>query len=302
MTDAWFTYDVERLRALGRLPTLVEGENAVPPPRRFDAVVALPPSDIATQVAMDHGVPLVACVTKKHDMTHPALTVSPPPGTSLWHAFARTTWGALHLLGAAHGCWAARGAPFPVNRYYFPRTNAAPVRHVLLFGTKLRDLDLAFAASRAAGEARIAVLGNHADRDAVLRGAAAHGLGVDWWAQLDHEEMLRLHESCAIVVNPITTESHYSLSLPLALGRPVLATSSVSASVFYDPERRGMQLLPAGDVGAWAAAIAALRDPTAWQRASDDAAARAATHHDAERFFASAILNTVATGPGNSPT
>jgi hypothetical protein len=57
VTDGWFVYDLDRLRALGPLPTLIEGEEALPPPGRFDAVVALPPSDVATQAAIDLGVP-----------------------------------------------------------------------------------------------------------------------------------------------------------------------------------------------------------------------------------------------------
>ncbi len=296
VTDGWFEYDLDRMRSLGRVPTMIEGEPARVPAGSFDAVIAMPPSDLAIRVAAERNVPLVACMTKNHEVGAPTLTYPPPHGTPLWHAFARSEGFAAaqgFFVGETRDRWVPMGAPFPVNRYYSPPTDAVPTRHVLLLGTNARDVALAFAASRGAGESRIAVLGNHADRERVMQLAAAHGVAVDWSAQLGHDDMMALIASSSVVINPITTESHYSLSLPLAIGRPVLATESTSASVFYDPARSGMRLLPPGSVAVWADAIRALRDPVTWRRASDDAAARAASHHDAERFFASAIASTL---------
>jgi len=295
VTDGGFVYDLERLRSLGPEPIVVRADLR-PSRGSFDAVVALPPSDVATQAALDLGVPLVACVTKKHEDGHPGLTVAPAPRTTLWHAFLGSKnfrpRGRRKLLGATSKQWRIRGAPFPMHRYYAPRTDALPSRRVLLFGTQDRNLQLAMAAVRAAGESSLAVLGAPPHREEVLRQGARHGVSVDWWAELAHQDLIDLIASCALVINPVTTESHYSLVLPITLGRPVVVTRSAGAVAFADPTGRGVQLLDARDVGAWARAIAALGEADEWKRACDDSARRAGTHHDAERFFASAVTGT----------
>ncbi len=296
VTDGLFVDDLERLLARGPEPRLVCGEDARPPPGPFDAVVALPPSDVATSAALELRVPLVACVTKKLESGNRQLTVSPPRKTVLWHGFAgsRAFEGNVkkELFGKTTRRWRLRAAPFPMHRYYAPRSDTRPSRRVLLFGTQDRDLHMAMATLRAAGESRIAVLGAPRHREDVSSLATRHGIAVDWWANLSHGEMIELVASCAIVSKPVLTESHYSLVLPITRGRPGLGSRADSAASFHEPGRFGVQLLDKGDVDSWARAIAALNEHDAWTRACDDAAARAVTHHDAERFFASAMVGT----------
>jgi hypothetical protein len=299
VTDSRFTWDARRLARLGPMPRLIEIDEgaSVPPTDPCDAVLAMPPSDVATRAALDRDVPLVAFATKNHDVTRPHLTVTPAPGTTFWHAFAAARGWALalpHLLGDTAGAWRLREAPFPVNRYYLPRAEVAPSREALIFGTNRRDVPLALDALVQAGVQRIAVLGDEQDLDTVRAEAAARHLDALTSGPRPHLEMVRLIEDCAFVLNPIGEwfESHYSLSVPLPLGRPVLVTESPGAGPFHDPPRRGVTLVRGG-VDEWAAEIARLRDEAEWRRAADDAIVQARERHDAERFFALPLIEVL---------
>ena len=299
VTDSRFVWDARRLARLGPLPRLVEIDEGagVPPTDPCDAVLAMPPSDVATRAALDRDVPLVTFATKNLDFTRPCLTVTPAPGTTLWHAFAKAAGWALTLpyfLGETAAAWRLHAAPFPTNRYYLPRRDVAPSREALIFGTLKRNVPLALDALRAAGVKRIAVLGMEEDRATVSAEAAARGLDALVSGPRTHLEMVEVVEDCAMVLNPIGEpfESHYSLSVPLPLGRPVLVTESEGASAFHDPPRRGVTLVRGG-VDAWAAEISRLRDETEWRRAAADAVVQARERHDAERFFAQALVEVL---------
>jgi hypothetical protein len=294
VTDGHFVYDLPRISALGPAPALIEGPDAPLPRGPFDAVVALPPSDAATRASAHHRAPLVACVLKRAERGQPVLHAWPRFGTRLWHGFAASrAFAPREVTGFTRPAWSMRAMPFPMNRYYAPHTDAAPTRSVLLFGTVDRDVTLALLACREAGEARLTILGRSRDRAEVLRLASSKGIAVEWFEDLAHDAMIDLVESCAVILNPVSTESHYSLAVAIALGRPVLVTRSRAARAFFEEGRRGVRLLARSSVRAWASAIDDLRDPSIWTRAALDAAERAAIHHDAERFFVRALTETI---------
>src|SRR6185369_3910664 len=119
---------------------------------------------------------------------------------------------------------------------------------------KSRDYDTAFAALARAGAGRIAALANLEDIAAVRRSAESQGVTAEMKEPLSHIDLLELLEQTRVVVNPIVppAESHYSLSVPLALGRPIVATALASTRPFAGP---GVILAPQGDVAAWTEAI-----------------------------------------------
>ena len=85
-------------------------------------------------------------------------------------------------------------------------------------------------------------------------------------------------------------ESHYSLSVPLALGRPLVATDRPSVQPFAGP---GVLLAPQGDVPAWADCIVRLLRETAEGLPHRAALQQGEVRHDVDRFFGSAILTTL---------
>ena len=80
------------------------------------------------------------------------------------------------------------------------------------------------------------------------------------------------------------------MSVPLAIGRPIVATDLPSTQPFAGP---GVQLVPMGDVAAWADAIARLRTETAAGLPHRGALTQGIERHDLDRFFASALLTTL---------
>jgi hypothetical protein len=237
----------------------------------------------------------------------PPLVERPPDGTPLWHAFAGSTTFIAEAypsrfspfdqlrghrfepgrLGATASAWRLLGAPFPTNRYYFPLRRATPVYDVLLFGSKSRDYDTAFAALARACAGRIAALSNLEDI-----AAERHGVAAEMKEPMSHLDLLELLEQTRVVVNPIVppAESHYSLSIPLALGRPIVATALESTEPFAGP---GVILARQGDVAAWAEGITRFLAETAEGIPHRAALRQGLERHDADRFFASAILATM---------
>ena len=102
VTDARYTFDDERLAELdGRVSVVRQRDDPdwQPPDGRFDAVVALFPSDRATRAARMLGVPLITFAIKNLHEDEAPLVEPPPAGTRLWHAFA----GSQNFLNAAVG-------------------------------------------------------------------------------------------------------------------------------------------------------------------------------------------------------
>jgi hypothetical protein len=308
VTDARYTFDDARLAELdGRVSIIRHNRDDPdwePPAGRFDAVIALFPCDRATRAARDLGAQLITVAIKNLHHDEPILTEAPPAGTPLWHAFAGSQtfrngalgpfWDRIDTghLGTTAAAWRLVGAPFPVNRYYFPLRPATPVFDALLFGSKEgRDYETVMAALRRAGAERVAALANREDGTAVQHAARRHGVEAVVHQPMSHLHLLELLERTRVIVNPITPdESHYSLSVPLALGRPIVATDMPSVRPFAGP---GARLAPQGDIAAWAECISQLLRETSAGLPHRAALKQGVERHDVDRFFASAILATL---------
>lgn len=312
ITDARYRFDDDRLAEVDGHVSIIRHDRAVlhwePPDGHFDTVVTLFPCDRATRAARLLGARLITFAIKNlHDGEQP-LVEMPPNGTPLWHAFAGSTnflnaagiklvagQPRLGRLGETVDAWRLRGAPFPTNRYYFPLRSTEPVFDALLLGSKSRDGDTTFAALRRAGAGRIAVVADtdHVDEMRLL--AHRHGIDAAVHGPLSHVQMLELLEQSRLVVNPIMppAESHYSLSVPLALGRPIVASELPSVRPFEGP---GVLLAPLGNVAAWADCIGRLLEETAQGLPHRPALKQGAERHDVDLFFASAILATLSGG------
>jgi hypothetical protein len=314
-TDARYTFDEDRLAELdGKVSVIRHRRDDAwqSPAGRVDAVISLFPCDQATRAARELGARLITFGIKNLHEDEPPLAERPPEGTPLWHAFAGSTtftdaaYGTQFIpqneagtrptrpgrLGSTATAWRLLGAPFPTNRYYFPLRPATPVYDALLFGSKSRDYDTAFAALARAGATRVAALANPEDIEAVRRSAEQHGVAAEMREPLSHVDLLELLEQTRLVVNPIVppAESHYSLSVPLALGRPIVATERAQTRPFAGP---GVILAPQGNVAAWTEAITRFLAETAHEMPHRAALKQGLDHHDVDRFFASAILTSM---------
>lgn len=298
VTDAHYTFDDERLAELaGRVTVLrlCDDPNWAPPAGRFDAVIALFPTDRATRAARTLGVPLVTFSIKNLHEDETPLVERPPHGTRLWHAFAGSQNflnAAVGRLGRTHDAWRLVGAPFPTNRYYFPLRPAQPIFDALLFGSKSRDYDTAFAALARAGAGRVATIADVDHVDEVAAAARRHGVDAEVNGPVPHVRLLELLEQSRLILNPIMppAESHYSLSVPLAVGRPLVATDRPSVRPFGGP---GVLLARQGDVAAWTECIARLLSETAQGLPHRAALEQGQVRHDVDRFFGSALLTSL---------
>ena len=195
-------------------------------------------------------------------------------------------------LGGTASAWRLIGAPFPTNRYYFPLRPAQPIFDALLFGSKSRDHDTAFAALARGRAGRVAVLADDEHVGELAQAAHRHGVDAEVTGPVSHVRLLELLEQSRLIVNPIMppAESHYSLSVPLAVGRPIVATDLPSVRPFAGP---GVLLASMGDVATWAECIGRLLDETAAGLPHRAALKQGLERHDVDRFFASAILATL---------
>jgi hypothetical protein len=294
-TDASYELDEYRLNEVDARVRRIRLAEVAALGGPFDFVVAMTPSDTALEASERFGVPLVAFGVKFLE-TIGRVTRTPSRRTVLWHGFPDDfdyVSSCRVDLGAGFDWWVLRGAPFPANRYYFPASERRPSVDAVLFGSKDRDVPLVFAALARAGVSRIAALVNPDDLERVRALAVEHGLDAAVFEPQRHLDMLRVLESARMVVNPITSKSYYSFMAPLALGIPIVAMDSEISRLFVHGERPAVLLAPPGDVDAWSSQIQLLLDPK--ERALREASAReqVKTRHDLDRFFASAIVETL---------
>lgn len=304
VTDARYTFDDERLEELAGRVTVIRDRDRPdwqPPQGAFDAVITLFLNDRATRAARALGVPLVAFAIKNLHEDEGTLSEAPPSGTPLWHAFAgsqnflnATVW----RLGETGPAWHLQGAPFPTNRYYFPLRPAQPIFDALLFGSKSRDYDTAFAALARAGVGRVTTITDEEHVAEVAAAAARHGVDTAVNGPVPHVRLLELLEQSRMVLNPIMppAESHYSLSVPLAVGRPLIATDRPANRPFAGD---GVLLAPQGDVAAWSECVARLLRETAEGLPHRPALDQGQLRHDVDRFFGSALLTSLSS-PGTA--
>lgn len=296
ITDTTFAFDQRRLDALpGKLRIIHTPPGRPPelPGGRFDAVVSLFPHDLATAAANERGLPLVAFAIKSILATLPPLQVQPAPGTRLWHAFAGSksfvdSWS--HI--APPGVWTLVGAPFPVCRYYAPLVPTPLDIDVLLLGSNGRDYPTVFRAMSALELGRVAAITNPEDTAAVATAARTAGLDMDVRGPQPHMDYVALLERCRVIVNPILppAESHYSLGMPLAVGRPIITHQIPSVAPFIGP---GVRAVEVGDLDGWRSAISEVLAATAEGGPHAGAVDQCERRHGMEKFFASALLQTL---------
>jgi hypothetical protein len=296
-TDARYTFDRDLLEALPgrvRVHRVPDRASFRPPSDRADCVLGLFPCDEATLLARELGVPLVAFAIKNLHSGLTPLRIAPPSGTPLWHAFAgsRNFISASRNLFGKDSQWKLVGAPFPVNRYYFPiRPVSEPSSEAMLFGSKSRDFQTLFQAMRMAGIRSASALVEEEDMEDVARTARQSGISLHASPPANHLRVIELLEGTRIVANPICppAESHYSVSTPLALGRAVVASDIPSVAPFVGS---GLSTAPLADPEAWAERLSeALSASSGLPHRG--ALEQARERHDMSRFFASAIDGTL---------
>jgi hypothetical protein len=298
VTNASYALDERRFTELGTTPRrfaigTAEAATAIGSP--VDVVLALTPSAPAVDAAHALDARLGVFAIKAHEGTLPTTMRAPPPRSKLFHAFAgsRNADGWMSIaLGGTRGGYEEHGAPFPVARFYFPASPAAPTYDALLFGSKDRDLALGFAAMKAAGVERAIAIANEVDVAHVTELAASVALPTVVHGPLGHTALRDALCAAKVVVNPIVppSESHYSSSVPLAVARPIV-TTQCDAMRPYLIDGGGIVGVPAHATDAWALAI---RQTLADFDAMSARAFRQCTErHDMGRFFASAITLTL---------
>ncbi len=292
ITDAAYRFDDERIAATVRIhrePVEVDTSDV-------DAVISLFPSDRAVREAQQLNVPLVHFAIKNLPAEQPHLVETPPANAWLWTGFAGSVNFHSALRVATKGKpWPARGAPFPVNRYYLPvRDVGTPRFDALLMGSNARDYDLAIEVFARSSGRRFAALCNPADLAAVTASGERNGISLDCFTGLGHVRLVELLEHTRVVVNPIVppAESHYTNSVPLALGRPVLMSRIRSTEPYDGP---GVLRAPLRDQQAWVAGLDRLLSETT-TLPHEGALTQARTAHDLDRFFTSALVATLSTG------
>jgi hypothetical protein len=298
VTNASYALDTRRFGELGRPPRRFEigsddATRALAEPA--DLVVALTPSAPAIHAAHALGAPFATFVVKAHVGEARGALPAPPTGAKLFHGFARapsvSAWLG-HALGASRAEYEERAAPFPVSRFYFPPSTTPPTTDVLLFGSKDRDLPLAMRALAKAKVKSAAAIANEVDTLVVAALAREHGVPLQVHGPMGPLALRDLMCSARVIVNPIVppSESHYSLALPLAVGRAVVTTRAEAAEPFVI-DGGGVVAVPAGEPDAWRAAIEhALADH---ERLGARALEQARSRHDLDRFFLSALEHTL---------
>lgn len=294
-TDAHYKFDEDLLHSLpGKIHVqrVPDRNEFILPKDDADIVISLFPCDEAINLARSTQSKLVTFAIKNLRTDLVPLQQSPPPNSILWHAFAgsKNFKGASSRVLGVDNNWQSIGAPFPVNRYYFPvRKHAKPAYPVLLLGSKGRDYQLLFEALHQAKINKISALIETEHINEIHNESQKWGIDCAITPPSNHLKVLELIENTQIVVNPITPpwESHYSVSTPLALGRPIVASKLPSVAPFVGD---GLLTAELGNVDDWREKIQCLLQDSV--RPCVKTLRQAKEKHDMSRFFASAITHT----------
>lgn len=141
--------------------------------------------------------------------------------------------------------------------------------------TAQRGLEVAVAASGAAGVSTVTLMGRCSPqfRTELNQLAAASGLTLNFRGFVTPDQALKIAGRGLIGLSPLLDTPNYRQSLPtkvleyLAVGLPTLA-SDLPGTREVVGSKPGVVLVPAGDVGAWQAAIAAAVDNVALRTAA----------------------------------
>ncbi len=300
ITDAGYSFD-ERL--LGSLPGSVEvrrgaehladmGKDGGP----VDGVVSLFVEDATIRMANRLNCPLVSYSIKniyRDEATLTELPLSPPV---LWHTFA----GSRNFLSGTRRVlqpdqWRLCGAPFPLNRYYLQPTPTESDFEVLIFGSKSRDYPLVLEACKRAGVSRVAAVVDEGHVEATRAMGQEYGFDVHVSEPLSHLDLSAFLQRAEVILNPITppAESHYSLSVPLGLGRPIVASDIPSVQPFVGP---GFRVASLDEPDQWAEQMRILLNETKQGLPHRPALNQARERHDVHRFFASSLMAMLENG------
>jgi len=306
ITDAHYTFDdrllaslpgtVEVRRGAGHLDS-VDSSDGV-----YDGVVSLFVEDATIRLANRLGLPLASYSIKNIYRDEATLTELPQSPPVLWHTFAGSRnfrSGTRRVLQPEQ--WQLRGAPFPLNRYYLQPADIEPDFEVLIFGSKSRDYPLVLEACKQAGVSRVAAVVDAEHIESTREIGKAHGFDIHVSEPLSHLKLSAFLQRTRVVLNPITppAESHYSLSVPLGLGRPIVASDIPSVQPFVGP---GLRVAALDNPEQWAAEIQALLAETESGVPFEPALTQAKERHDIHRFFASSLMETFGGGLGVSRT
>ena len=257
-----------------------------------DGVISLFPDDLASSVSREHGVPLTCFAIKNVDERLPPFQQPLPSSARLWHAFAGSEnfFNALRALDFRAEPEQLQGAPFPVNRYYLPVRDRVPDFDVMLFGSNHRELDTLVRALRPAGVNRFLALVEPKHQQMLRALCDRHAVSCTIAEPCSHERLTELVLRSRVIANPIVppAESHYSISFPLALGRAVVASDIPQMKPYVGAAFSVARL---GDPDDWAAKLRTQLQVN--QFPNPVALKQAHQRHDAARFFASALMQTL---------
>ncbi|HET9101751.1 MAG TPA: glycosyltransferase family 4 protein [Solirubrobacteraceae bacterium] len=197
------------------------------------------------------------------------------------------------------GLSAQRATPllnFLPDASFVAQADPGPGVHALAVGRLVpeKGFDTAIAAARAA-RVPLVVAGDGPDGPRLK--ALAAGAEVRFTGQITGQAVAALRAQASVVLAPSRWEEPcpYAVAEAMAAGVPVLASQRGGL-----PEMVGAEMtLPAGDVGAWAAALTTLHaDPQARSRAARHALARARELFDETRYHAR-LMEVYGAGPSD---
>jgi hypothetical protein len=297
VTDANYTFDD---RLLSSLPGNVEVRRGAhhladlaASDESYDGVVSLFVEDQTIHLANRIGAPLVSYSIKNIYGEEATLSVLPESPPVLWHTFA----GSQNFINGTKRIlqpdkWRLQGAPFPLNRYYLQPTQVEADFDVLIFGSKSRDYPLALEACKLAGITRVAAVVDEEHLESTRAIGQAHGIDIHVSQPLSHIDLCAFLQRARVILNPITppAESHYSLSVPLGLGRPIVASDIPSVQPFVGP---GLQVAALDDPKQWADRLTSFLKDTTIGKPYEPALQQAKERHDIHRFFASSLMQSL---------
>jgi hypothetical protein len=298
ITDAGYSFDDRLLSSLPGQVDVRRGAEFVDTVGAdgpgYDGVVSLFVEDATIRLANRLDLPLASYSIKNIYRDEATLTELPKANPVLWHTFA----GSRNFLSGTRRVlqedqWQLRGAPFPLNRYYMQSRPVEPDFDVLIFGSKSRDYPLVLDACKQAGIQRVAAIANEEHVESMRQLGQEHGMDLHVSEPLSHLDLCAFLQRTRVVANPITppAESHYSLSVPLGLGRPIVASDIPSVQPFVGP---GLAVASLDDSADWAEKLTHYLNETAQSLPYSPALKQAVERHCIHRFFAASLIETLA--------